>query len=182
MLSLGTYRELRWHAMHRRETSGEGRAGVLAMVLAMAWLAPAPRGVWSSYPRSPDKRRGNRGLRGPVRADNRSARLPQLIAVSGRRAGVIGLKRRRMSRHAVPCGRADSDPYADRTATRRQAHDRCGAERRFGRRSGERESARAHGRRCGPTGTSGAVVAKTVIDLAKRRTGAHSSSAPSRGS
>ena len=74
----------------------------------LAWLAPAPRGVWSSSPRSPDKRRGNRGLRGP-RADNRSARLPQLIAVSGRRAGVIGLKRRRMSRHAVPCGRADSD-------------------------------------------------------------------------
>jgi hypothetical protein len=91
---------------------------VLAMALGLA-RARASRRLESS-PRSPDKRRGNRGLRGP-RADNRSARLPQLVAVLGRRAGVIGLKRRRMSPRAVRCGRAESDltPIGRRHAGRR---------------------------------------------------------------
>ena len=110
MLSLGTYRELRWHAMHRREPSGEGRAGASAMVLAMALgLARARASRRLEFLPTLSRQTSRESRTTGPRADNRSARLPQLIAVSGRRAGVIGLKRRRMSRHAVPCGRADSD-------------------------------------------------------------------------
>jgi hypothetical protein len=171
ILSLGTYRELRWHAMHRREPSGDGRARASAMVLAMALgLARARASRRLEFLPTLSRQTSRESRTTGPRADNRSARLPQLIAVSGRRAGVIGLKRRRVSQHAVPCGRADSDltPIGRRHGG--QAHDRCGAGR-FGTRSGERESARAHGSRCAPTGTWVAGCSQPISGIMGRSAG-----------